>query len=171
MKKYSLLCSFISGAKCQNTFSLCLAWYNGNVFWLFAPDMSNFVLKVLNVILGTLKKSGSFLDKTTVNVLLLEGKFIVQNSNNSWKSFKTMFETYHIYKLMNLKWLLITTYSYHIQSFHTFANKCYHTLAVSSLNCWRERVCECANSSLEREGPLWGPVGPPMGPAPNLTRP
>ena len=77
------------------------------------------------------------------------------------KSFKAMAETYHIYKLMNLKWLLITTYSYHIQSFHTFVqNKCYHTLAVSSLNCWRERVCECANSSLEREGPLWGPVGP-----------
>ena len=47
----------------------------------------------------------------------------------------------------------------HSEFSHLSANKCYHTLAVSSLNCWREQVCECANSSLERGGTLWGPVG------------
>ena len=59
------------------------------------------------------------------------------------------------------------TYNYntilsHSEFSHLSANKCYHTLAVSSLNCWRERVCECANSSLKSEGSflvLWGPCG------------
>ena len=77
------------------------------------------------------------------------------------KSFKDMAETYHIYKLMNLKWLLITTYSYHIQSFHTLVqtNVLTHWLYLLSSAGERECECECANSSLEREGPLWGPVG------------
>ena len=50
----------------------------------------------------------------------------------------------------------------HSEFSHLSANKCYHTLAVSSLNCWREWVCECANSSLKSEGSflvLWGPCG------------
>ena len=47
----------------------------------------------------------------------------------------------------------------HSEFSHLSANKCYHTLAVYSINCWRERVCEYANSSLEREGPYWGLVG------------
>ena len=47
----------------------------------------------------------------------------------------------------------------HSEFSHLSANKCYHTLTVSSLNCWRERMCEFANSSLERGGSLWGPCG------------
>ena len=38
----------------------------------------------------------------------------------------------------------------HSEFSHLSANKCYHTLAISSLNCRIQRVCECANSSLER---------------------
>ena len=46
----------------------------------------------------------------------------------------------------------------HSEFSHLSANKCYHTLAVYSINCWRERVCEYASSSLETKGPYWGPV-------------
>ena len=77
----------------------------------------------------------------------------------SYKSFKAMAKTYHIYKLESEMTFNHNLLLPHSEFSHLSANKCYHTLAVSSLNCWRERVCECANSSLEREGPFWGPVG------------
>ena len=47
----------------------------------------------------------------------------------------------------------------HSEFSHLSANKCYHTLAVYSINCWRERVCEYANLPLRQKGligVLWG---------------
>ena len=82
------------------------------------------------------------------------------NYNNSWEKYG--WNIPYIYHLMNLKWLNYNTILSHSEFSHLSANKCYHTLAVFSLNCWRERVCECANSSLKREGSflvLWGPCG------------
>ena len=78
----------------------------------------------------------------------------------SWLKIKCNFWNSVIYKLMKLKWLLITTYSYHIKSFHTLVQKMLsHTGWILSHPLDRESVCVCANSSLEREGLLWGPVG------------
>ena len=72
------------------------------------------------------------------------------------KSLKAMAEKYHIYKFMKLKWLLITTCTYPIQFSHLSAN-----IVITN---WLYRLltmseCECANSSLERDEPLSGPVG------------
>ena len=77
----------------------------------------------------------------------------------SWLKIKCNFWNSVIYKLMKLKWLLITTYSYHIKSFHTLVQKMLsHTGCIFYHPLDRESVCVCANSSLEREGLLWGPV-------------
>ena len=61
----------------------------------------------------------------------------------SWLKIKCNFWSSVIYKLMKLKWLLITTYSYHIKSFHTLVQKMLsHTGWILSHPLDRESVCK-----------------------------
>ena len=80
----------------------------------------------------------------------------------SWLKIKCNFWNSVIYKLMKLKWLLITTYSYHIKSFHTLVQKMLsHTGWILSHPLDRESVWVCVQILPLREkgffGVLWGP--------------
>ena len=79
------------------------------------------------------------------------------------KSFKAMAETYHIYKLMKLKWLLITTCAYNIQSFHTLVQTIFITHWLYLLSTAGESECVSVQILPLREkglfGVLWGPCG------------
>ena len=81
-------------------------------------------------------------------------QFMRKASNLCWLKHTIHLPSYESEMTFNYNTILS-----HSEFSHLSANKCYHTLTVSSLNCWREQVCECANSSLERRGTLWGPVG------------
>ena len=75
------------------------------------------------------------------------------------KSFKAMAETYHIYKLMKLKWLFITTCADYILSFHTLVRTIVITQWLYLLSTAGESECVSVQILPLREGPLWGPVG------------
>ena len=77
----------------------------------------------------------------------------------------------YIYHLMNLKLPLITTYSYHIQSFHTLVQTILsHTGCIFSQLLARAGVWVCKFFPWERRVFL-GSCGVPAGPTPNLTWP
>ena len=83
------------------------------------------------------------------------------------KSFKDMAETYHIYKHMKLKWLLITTCAYNTQSFHALVQT-----ILSHTGCIFSQLLERVSVQilpLREKGVFLGSCGVPEGPTPNLT--
>ena len=68
---------------------------------------------------------------------------------------------YHIYKLMKLKWLLIKSYSYHIQNFHTLVQTNVITHWLYLLSIAGESECVSVPILPLKEegffGVLWGP--------------
>ena len=98
--------------------------------------------------------------KLSLRKVVCRGMSVVQNSNNSWQKLQSYGWNTPFLKTDETE----MTFNHnlrlsHSEISHLSANNLYHTLAVSTLNCLRDSVCECANSSLEREGPLWGPEG------------
>ena len=91
-----------------------------------------------------------------------------KDSENAPNSFLTKFNqkgfwrfATDIYKLMKLKWLLITTCAYHIQRFHTLVQTIFITHWLSLLSTVREIQCVSVQILPLREkgffGVLWGP--------------
>ena len=77
----------------------------------------------------------------------------------------------YIYHLMNLKLPLITTYSYHIQSFHTLVQTNVITHWLYLLSIAGESECVSVQILPLRDKGLFGSCGVPVGPTPNLTWP
>ena len=76
------------------------------------------------------------------------------------KSFKAMAETYHIYKLMKLKWLFITTCADYILSFHTLVRTIVITQWLYLLSTAGESECVSVQIlPLREKGLFGGPVG------------
>ena len=79
------------------------------------------------------------------------------------KSFKAMAETYHIYKLMKLKWLFITTCADYILSFHTLVRTIVITQWLYLLSTAGESEYVSVQILPLREkglfGVQWGPCG------------
>ena len=81
------------------------------------------------------------------------------NYNNSWEKLQIYgWNIPYIYHFMNLKWFLITTQFYHIQSFHTLVQTNVITHWLYLLSIAGESECVSVQI-LEREGSFLGPVG------------
>ena len=107
--------------------------------------------------------------KLSLRKVVCRGMSVVQNSNNSWQKLQSygwntpFLKTDETEMTFNHKLSLS-----HSEISHLSANNFYHTLAVSSINCWREWLCKFF--PWERRASL-GSCGVPVGPTPNLTLP